>query len=377
MSPPRSDKVESNPRVSAVPNWLEVLGAYAWRFLLIAAATYVLIFLIVRLRLVFIPVFVALLVATLLVPPTEALRRRGWNSLLATWTVLLAGILLIGGVIALLVPAFAGQLDDLGQDLREGTDRALEFLRGPLDLTDQEIQSYVDRAQQEIGANSGIITGGVISGVTKTGEFLAGALLVVVLVFFFVKDGAKISGWFLRQFSAGLQSHISEMARRSWVTLTAYVRGTAIIALADGILIGIALVVVGNPLALPLAVITFFGAFFPIVGAVLAGAIAALVTLVTNGITDALIITAVIIAIQQVEGDVLQPIVMGRFVRLHPLVILLALTAGGILAGIAGAFIAVPLTAVGANVGNYLRSLERDRSGDVKERTFATERAPS
>ncbi len=162
------------------------------------------------------------------------------------------------------------------------------------------------------------------------------------------------------------------MGRRAWSTLSAYVRGTAIIALVDAVLIGLALALVGNPLWIPLGVLTFFGAFFPIVGAVVAGALAALVTLVTNGFTPALIITGVIVAIQQIEGDVLQPIVMGKAVRLHPVVILMALTAGGVLGGIPGAFVAVPVAAVASNVGNYVKLQVRDEK-DLTEKDRVAE----
>jgi putative heme transporter len=347
------------PESDRIPSWYLTLAAHAWRFVAIVVAGWVLLYVIVRLRLVFIPVLVALLIASILIAPVTWLRDHGWRPLLATWTVLLASGLVIVGIFAAIVPIFVDQLSNVGQDFRDGADQVLKWLaEGPLEISEQEVDDYLERAGDQLRQNSSVITGGVVSGVTKTGEFLTGLLLTLVLVFFFLKDGAQIAGWFLRQFSNEKKPHIAEMGRRGFATLASYARGTAIIALVDGVLIGLALVIVGSPLALPLGVITFFASFFPIVGAVVAGIIAALVTLVTNGPADALIITAVIIAIQQIEGDVLQPIVMGRMVRLHPLAILLALTAGGILAGIAGAFVAVPVAAVAATVGQYLKSLD-------------------
>ena len=347
------------PETERVPSWYLTLAAYAWRFLAIAAAGWILLYLIVRLRLVFIPIFVALLICSILIAPVKWLRDRGWRPLLATWTVLLASGLVVAGIFAAIVPLFVDQLSNLGQDLREGTDRVLEWLaEGPLELSEQEVDDYLERAGDQLRQNSSVITGGVVSGVTKTGEFLTGLLLTLVLLFFFLKDGDKIAAWSLRQFSNEKRPHIAEMGRRGFATLASYARGTAIIALVDGVLIGLALFIVGSPLALPLGVITFFASFFPIVGAVVAGIIAALVTLVTNGLGDALIIAAVIVAIQQIEGDVLQPVVMGRMVRLHPLAILLALAVGGILAGIAGAFVAVPIAAVAATIGQYLKTMD-------------------
>ena len=343
-----------------VPSWYAALAAYAWRFLVIAAAVFALAYVVVLLRLVFIPVFVAILVASIMNPAVVRLRARGWRPLPATWAVLLSTLLALAGIIALIVPAFVRELDDLGRQLELGFDRVVRWLgEGPLNVTEQQVDAYIDRGIDQLQANAGIIGGGVFSGVVKTGEIVAGILLTFILLFFFLKDSATITSWIGRQLSEDRRVHADEMGRRAWATLSAYARGTAIIALVDAVLIGVALVIIGNPLALPLGVITFFASFFPIVGAVLAGIIAALVTLVTNGFTDALIVTAVIVAVQQIEGDVLQPMVMGRLVRLHPLVILLALTAGAILAGIAGAFVAVPLTAVGASVGSYLKTLDR------------------
>lgn len=345
---------------TAVPRWYDTLAAYCWRAVVIALAGLALVWLVVRLRLVFLPAFVALLLATLLAGPVGALKRRGLPPLAATWAVLIGTVVLLAGVVAVLVPPFISQLSDLGTQLQRGADTVLRWLaEGPLQLSREEIDSYLQRAREQLQANAGAITGGVLAGVTKTVEFLAGVLLAAVLTFFFLKDGERMWAWVVERFGEPKRTHVAELGRRAAATLTGYVRGVAIIALVDAVLIGAALLVVGNPLWLPLTVITFFGAFFPIVGAVVAGVVAALVTLVTNGFVPALVITGVIVVVQQVEGDVLQPVVMGRAVRLHPVVILLALTAGGILAGIAGAFVSVPLAAVAASAGNYLSTLER------------------
>ena len=350
-------------RSHLVPEPLKKAGQWSGYLLLTMAGALVLMYLVVRLKIIFIPVFVALLITTLLAPLVERLRTRNWKPLLATWTVLLGGLLLLTGVFALLVPQFTGQFDEMKQSATEGFDEVVTWLaEGPLEISEQDLDRYLEQASESVQENSEQITGGVVTGVTVTFEILAGILLVFVLVFFFLKDGPEIADWFRRQTARRNRSHLDEMGRRAWSTLTGYVRGTALIALVDAILIGLALAIVGNPLWIPLGVITFFGAFFPIVGAVLAGVLAALVTLVTNGVTPALIIAGVIVLIQQIEGDVLQPLVMGKAVRLHPLVVLVALTAGGVLGGIAGAFVAVPVTAVGATVGNYMRTQLRDEA---------------
>ncbi|MGH2750843.1 MAG: AI-2E family transporter [Actinomycetota bacterium] len=351
-----------------VPQPLKRAGLWSAYFLLAAAGVLALLYLVVRLKIIFIPVFVALLITTLLAPLVARLRDRGWKPFLATWTILLGMLLLLAGVVAVLVPQFTGQFDDMRTSAAEGFDEVVKWLgEGPLEVSEQDLDRYLEQAAERVQENSDQITGGVLAGVTVTFEVLAGILLVFVLVFFFLKDGAEIWDWIKRQAARRNRDHVDEMGRRAWSTLTGYVRGTAVIALVDAVLIGIVLLVVGNPLWLPLAVITFFGAFFPIVGAVVAGVLAALVTLVTNGFTPALIVGGAIILIQQLEGDVLQPLVMGKAVRLHPLVVIVALTGGGILGGIAGAFVAVPVTAVGASVGNYLKGQLRSEEDRTKQ----------
>jgi predicted PurR-regulated permease PerM len=361
-----------------VPLPLKRSGLWSAYLLLTLAGFLAVLYLIVRLKIIFIPVFVALLITTLLAPLATYLRNRGWRPLLATWAVILGSLIVLSGIVAVLVPQFTSQFDEMKTRATQGFDDVVKWLgEGPLNISEQELDRYLEQATQRIQENSDSITGGILSSITMTFEFIAGILLVFVLVFFFLKDGNQIWDWFKRQAARDNRDHIDEMGRRAWSTLTGYVRGTAFIALVDATLIGVALLMVGNPLWIPLAVITFFGAFFPIVGAVVAGAIAALVTLVTNGVADALIITAVIVLIQQIEGDVLQPVVMGKAVRLHPIVILIVLTAGAILGGIAGAFVSVPATAVAATVGNYLKTqlrAEEDLTEDDREAAASIEK---
>ncbi|HYZ47004.1 MAG TPA: AI-2E family transporter [Actinomycetota bacterium] len=338
-----------------VPRPLATLAALAWRFLVVVAATGLVVLVLVKLRVVVLPVLVALLLSTLLVPPAAALRRRGWPPILAAWAVLLGSLLLLAGVIALLAPQVASELSDLGSALRQGTERVIAWLaEGPLELSRADINSYVDRAIQQVRENGSAITSGVLTGAVVVGEVVAGTILTVVLVFFFVKDGGRMTDWLTKYLSPEHHRHVSAMGERAWTAMSAYVRGTALIALVDAVLIGIALLLIGVPLVPALMVLTFFGAFFPLVGAVLAGLVAALVALVSGGPLDALLVLGAITVIQQVEGDVLQPVVIGRAVKLHPVVVLLSLTSGAVLAGIAGAFLAVPLTAVLTAIGSYL-----------------------
>lgn len=334
---------------------LERLGGYAWRFLAIVAAAAVIVVALIKLRIVVLPVIAALFVATLLAPPAKWLCARGWKPLLATWTIMLAAVLLFAGLIALIAPQVARELDDIGEAITQGSKEVVSFLtEGPLDLSQKQIDNYVDQAVEQVSANRERIASGLLSGAAKVLEVITEALLALVLLFFFVKDGGKMWAWFTRHFNDDNRRHVDALGQRVWQTITAYLRGIAIVGFVDAILIGIALLLVGVPLVIPLMVLQFFGGFFPIVGAIAAGTVAALVALVTKGAVAALIIAGAILVIQQVEGDVLQPVVMGRAVKLHPVVILLALAAGAVLGGVVGAFLGVPVAAIASTVGNYV-----------------------
>lgn len=331
----------------------------SWRFLLIVAAGWVILWLLVRLRVVVLPVIAALFITALLGPLAHRLRQRGVPNVVATWVVIVGMLLLFVAVFAAIAPSVGDELDDVGASARAGFEDVLDYLaESPLRLSRTEVDRYLDQAVEQVSANRDKITAGVVTGATKAVEFVTQLLLTLVLLFFFVKDGPEMFRWFEAQFPQRNRKHVRAIGERAATSITGYLRGTAVIALVDALLIGIVLLVVGVPLVVPLAVLTFFGAFFPLIGAVAAGVVAALVALVTSGVLDALIVGAAILVIQQVEGDVLQPLVMGKAVKLHPVAILLALTAGAILAGIVGAFLAVPVAAVAASIGNYVRSVD-------------------
>lgn len=356
---------ESRP--GEVPRLLALTAAYAWRFLVVVAAAVILVYVLVTLRLIVIPMVVALLLSTLLVPLAERLRRRGLPSLLAAWIVFAGSLAVLAGIVYFIVPAIADELDNLSRDVRQGTEDVITWLtEGPLDLTRAEIDGYVDRIADQVRERQSSIVSGAFRGAYLLVEVVVGTLLTAVLTFFFVKDGNRISTALLEMFPRRRQDDIRTVARRSWEALGAYIRGTAIVGLVDAVAIGGTMLVLGVPLVVPIAVITFFAAFFPLVGAVVAGVIAALVALVTTGFLPALILVAATIVVQQVEGDVLQPLVLGRAVNLHPLVILLSLTAGAIVAGIAGAFLAVPVAAVGAVVVAHLRGQAPDTVAEAE-----------
>lgn len=342
--------VEPRPRV-AVPHWLSVWSEISVRTLLLTAGAVAVGWLFLHLSVVTIPAFIALLVTAILEPLVRRLRDRGMRPIFATWIVLGATLLLVAGVVTLLAAPVAEQFQDLGPQIEEGIVEIEDWLEnGPLGLENPDLRQIAERGAERLNED-GQAGQQAVKGVTIAGEVIAGFLLALVMIFFFLKDGPLIVGWIRKHVPARRRDLADGIGRRSWATIGAYIRGTAIIGLVDGALIGIGLAVIGVPLALPISVITFFGAFFPLVGAIAAGLVAALIALVTEGPTAALLVIGLVVVIQEIEGDVLQPMVMGKALKLHPLVILVALTVGVVLAGIIGAFLAVPFAAVAVAVG--------------------------
>ncbi|MET3370252.1 UNVERIFIED_CONTAM: putative PurR-regulated permease PerM [Jeotgalibacillus campisalis] len=328
--------------------WKDSLGRTAIRasqILLVLTLTVVAIFGLLQIRLLVIPVLIALILAAAIGPFVNMLRRRGWRGGLATGVAFLGLLIVLGGVITVIVLSVRSQWDELISQAARGLDELENFLlTGPFPI-DREQMNQAREAIVEF-AQSSQVRSGAVTGLSVVTEFLAGASLVVVILFFFLKDGAKIWEFFLRPFKGTREAKLRRVGKRTMEVLGGYVRGTAIVALVDTVAIGAALLILQVPLAIPLAIIVFIGAFIPLVGATVAGILAALVALVANGPLVALIVIIVVIAVNQLEGDLLQPVVMGKSLELHALVILMALTAGTILAGIIGAVLAVPIAAV-------------------------------
>lgn len=327
--------------------WSDRLGQAGTRslqILLILTVVAVVTIALVHLKLVVIPLLIALIVASALAPVIRWLRRRV-SPMLATWLTLLAGIVIFGGAITLIVLAVRSQWSELYASALDGLDRLLEFLRtGPIPVDTAQIEQARDAVLDFV--TSAQFGSGALAGVSVAADILTGAVLAIVILFFFLKDGDRIWAFFLRPFRGRhLARGYRVGATAVWV-LGSYVRATALIALVDAVGIGVGLAILQVPLALPLAVIVFIGGFVPIVGATVAGILAALVALVANGPVVALIVVAIVIAVNQIEGNFLQPVVQARGLKLHALVILLALAAGTILGGLVGAVLSVPIAAV-------------------------------
>jgi predicted PurR-regulated permease PerM len=344
-------------RPDPIPRWLRITSELAWRSLLVAAAVVVLALLVSRLRVVFLPVIVALLVSTLLVPPVTWLQRRGVPRLLGTLLAVGAALLALAAVAAFVAPEVKQEIEDVDVSVSSGVDRVTVWLsEGPLGIEPEAVSEYRQRFERELAERSGSFATGALGGALLVIEVVVGLVLAVVLIFFFVKDGRRMWAWFVTRFPERLRTDVHAIGVLGWGALGGYLRGTTLVALVDAIGIGIALVLLDVPLALPLALLTFVAGYFPIVGALVAGFAAAMVALAANGLTNALLVVAATLIVQQVEGNLLQPLIVGRTVRLHPAAIIIAVTTGGVLWGVAGAFIAVPTAAVVTQAIGYLRT---------------------
>lgn len=327
--------------------WSDGFGRIATRsvqLLALIAVVAVVAYGITRLTLVVIPVLIALVLAAAIHPLVAWLRRHRVPSLLATWVALVLIVAVLVGVLTAVVLAVIDQWEELADQAIDGIAELQDSLTAlPFQISEEQIADARTAATDFLTSSSFGAT--AAAGFSATADFLAGFFLMIVVLFFFLKDGPKIWEFLLRPFEGEQYARAKRVGTRTVGTLGGYVRGTAIVAAVDAIGIGLGLVIVGVPLAIPLAVLVFLLAFIPLVGATLAGILAALVTLVANGWVDALIVVAIVIVVNQLEGDLLQPVVMGRSLRLHPLVILVALTVGTVLAGITGAVLAVPIAA--------------------------------
>jgi putative heme transporter len=333
---------------ATVPRFLDLGARWAWRFVVVCAAIAILVWATTRLTVVVIPIFVAFILAALLTPLVD-LVARSMPRLAATWLVLLGMVVTLGGGAALLARPISSATSELGTEFSAAIDDFEEWLRtGPLGLDQERIDSLFD----SVGAVGERVLSGLTEEPASTArlvvEFVGGIFLTIVLTFFFLKDGRSLWQWVLGLVRPVRREKLDVAGVAAFSSLQGWIRGVALTGLADGLLIGIALVILGVPAAIPLAVITMFAAFLPIIGATIAGALAALVALASNGLLTALIVVAVVLAVQQIEGDVLLPLVMRTQVALHPIVILVALGIGGALAGIVGALVAVPIAAAGS-----------------------------
>jgi predicted PurR-regulated permease PerM len=340
-------KVTGGGRPPRARSRLARLGALAWQVIGITLAVLLTGWVAGRLMPVLLPLGIAVLLTALVLPVTDALTRHGVRPAAAAGLSVAGVLAAVGGLVALIVPPIVGRIGELGDSVAEGVQRVAESVgHDVLGMDAANVDRALEQLTARIRSHLGGVAGDALSGATAVASALGAAVLVLFLSFFLLKDGRYLWRRLLALLPASGRDTADELGRRAWDVLTIYSRGVVFVATFDAVFIGIALVLVGVPLALPLVVLTWLAAFFPIVGAVVAGAAAVMVALVAEGLTSALIILAAIVAVQQIEGNVLYPVVVGPHLKLHPIVVLLAVAIGGTIAGIAGAFLAVPVATV-------------------------------
>lgn len=342
-------------RGQAVGHGVTWLARWSARLALVAIGFWLLWTLIGRLWVVVMPVLLGLLITTVLWPPARWLRSRGVPAALAATIVLLAGLIVLGGVVALITTSIASGVPEIADSATRALQQALDWAAGPpLNLGEGQLDQLLQQGIDQLRSSVGSIANSLLTGVGTVTSGLVTGIVALLLAFLFVKDGPRFTPWLRGVIGERAGGHVTVVLDRVWTTLGDFIRTQAVVSLVDAVLIGLGLVVLGVPLAVPLAALTFLGGFVPIVGAFIAGALAVLVALVSNGPTTALIMLVIVVVVQQVEGNVLQPVLQSRSLRLHAAVVLLAVTAGSTLYGIAGAFLAVPVVAAVAVVLRYL-----------------------
>ncbi|MEB3370750.1 AI-2E family transporter [Saccharopolyspora mangrovi] len=332
---------------TSIPRVLRVTAAVSWRMLVIAAALYVTGMIITRVYVVVIPVAIALLLSALLAPLVSWLARRNVPRALATAMVLIGGLAVVGGVLTFVVNAFINGFPDLQRQVVASLEAMRRWLAvSPLHLNDDQIANYIQQARDWLQSNQAVLTSGALSTASTFGNLLTGIVLALFTLIYFLHDGRRVWLFLIRLAPRQVREKVDRAGIAGFTSLVGFVRATALVAVVDALGIGLSLVILGVPLAIPLAALVFLGGFVPIVGAVASGAVAVLVALVTKGWVVAMIVVGIVLAVQQLEGNVLQPLILGRAVQIHALGVVLAISIGVVVNGIVGALLAIPMVAV-------------------------------
>ena len=344
---------------------LDRAAGFTWRALVVLAGIAVLVWLLLRLRIVLVPLLLALMVSTVLYPVVRWERGHGAPRGLAALGGLLLAFAVITGVLAAVIPAFVHQIDDMSDAVTSAIDDIDRWLRnGPLGLSEQQVRDLRGGGGSD-DRFGGVVKSGVSTGVPIVVQVVTQALLTIFFTFFILKDGDRMWAWILHRAGPARRDTVDAMGREAMDALAGYVRGTALVATIDAVFIGLGFWIIGVPLVVPIAVLTFFTAFIPIVGSVVAGAVGVLIALADGGITKAAIALSIVLLVQQIEGNVIQPVAVGRQVRLHPIVTIAAVAVGGTLGGVVGAALAVPIVAIVYRAVEQLRAANLQRNHEA------------
>jgi predicted PurR-regulated permease PerM len=341
-----TDRTVTTEADSAVPLPLRVAAGYAWRMLLIAAAAGVFIWLVIQLKLLVIPLLIGILITALLWPAFELMLRKRFPRWLAILIALLGTLAIVTGLVWLVGWQVAQEWDDVQTKSMAAVEQFRQYLiDGPLHLSEKEIQDYIDQGFALIQEQAQLLWSGALAIGSTAGHVVVGMLLTIFILICLLADGAGIWRWTTKLFPRDARPAVDAAARNGWRTVVSYAKTQLLVATIDSIGIGLGAFLLGVPLAIPVAVLVFLGAFIPIVGAVATGAVAVFLALVYNDPLNAFWMLVVVIGVQQIEGHILQPILMGSAVKVHPLAVVLVVAGGSMIAGIPGALFAVPLAA--------------------------------
>lgn len=354
------ERTRTDP-AAVVPWSLRAAAAWSWRALVVAAVGVGVGYVVIVFQTITVAFFGAVLLAVLLEPVAGWLRRRlRFPRALASITALLGALLLVVGLLTLAGSSIYRGFDQLADKAVEGFNELIVWLAdGPLGIDRTQIDAWIGQVSEQIRANSDVLVSGVVNVTGSVTSVLTGVVIAIFCLFFLLKEGRQIWRWFVRLAPRSGRDKINEAGIRAWVTLGGYVRTQILVAFVDAVGIALGAAILGIPLALPIGVLVFLGSFIPIVGALLTGTVAVLVALVDQGLGTAVIMLIIVLAVQQIEGNLLQPWLQGNALALHPIAILLAVTAGTGIAGILGALLAVPIVAVINTVMLYLHGHDK------------------
>ncbi|GAA1684684.1 AI-2E family transporter [Kribbella yunnanensis] len=338
---------------------MQIASAWAWRFLVIVAAVAVIGYGMQYLSEVVVPVTVGILLTALLVPVTNGLQKLRFPRGAAAGVTVIATIVLVAGLLTLVGTQIAGQFESLSTQVGEGVQKLRELARLNFGLTDKDITDAFKQLQDAITSGGALGQRAAEVGTTAT-HVVAGLFISLFCLFFFLYQGDRIWAWLVRLFPRQAREKADSSGRKAWVSLTAFVRATIIVAAVDAVGISLGAAILGLPLVSAIGILVFVGAFIPVVGALISGIVAVLVALVAKGPIVAIVMLAVVIGVQQLEAHVLQPFLLGRAVSVHPLAVILAIATGVVIAGIVGALVAVPTAAVLNTIVNHLAGNDVD-----------------